>query len=313
MTALRGSAEELLAESRGRSALQGWRERGSLLLSQRSALVGIAMLSVLVLAAVFADVIAPYDPRDQLNGRGEPGRRAEPCIHILGCPADRPETWLGTDGNSRDVFSRTVHGARISLWVGFATVGFAIAIGGLIGAIAGYAGGFVDNFLMRIMDVALAFPALLLAIAIVTVLGQGLLNAQFAVGTVAIPVYARVMRASVLSIKEQDFVTAARALGDSSVGILTRRILPNSLTPLIVVGTLGIAGAVLEVAALSFLGLGADPNEAEWGSMIGREFNGLFTRPLIVLAPGLALTITVLSFNLIGDGLRDALDPRLNR
>lgn len=290
-----------------------WRETLRNLLVQRSARVGLVILGFLVATAILADFIAPYDPRDQLNGPGEPGRRAQPCIHLLGCPADQPLTWLGTDGNSRDVFSRTVHGARISLWVGFVTVGFAIVIGGAIGAVAGFAGGGPDNLLMRIMDVILAFPTLLLAIAVVTVLGAGLINAQLAVALVAIPIYARVMRAAVLSMKEQDFVTASRALGESSTGTLVRRILPNSLTPLIVAGTLGIASAVLEVAALSFLGLGAPPTEPEWGTMIGREFNGIFTRPLIVLAPGFALTLTVLAFNLVGDGLRDALDPRLNR
>jgi len=213
----------------------------------------------------------------------------------------------------RDVFSRVVHGTRVSLRIGFLTVGFAIVIGGLIGALAGYAGGKLDNLLMRIMDVLLAFPALLLAIAIVTVLGSGLLNAQLAIGIVAIPVYARIMRASVLSIRERDFVTASRALGESSFGLLGRRIIPNALTPLIVQGTLGIAAAVLDVAALSFLGLGAQPPQAEWGSMIGLARNTMFAAPHLVLFPGLALALTVLAFNLLGDGLRDALDPRLNR
>jgi peptide/nickel transport system permease protein len=157
------------------------------------------------------------------------------------------------------------------------------------------------------------FPALVLAIAIVTVLGPGLLNAQIAIVVVAIPVYARVMRASVLSVRERDFVTASRALGESGRGILMRRIIPNSLTPIIVAGTLGIAGAILEVAALSFLGLGAQPPLAEWGSMIALDRNQLFNAPWLILAPGIALTISVLGFNLFGDGLRDALDPRLNR
>jgi peptide/nickel transport system permease protein len=163
------------------------------------------------------------------------------------------------------------------------------------------------------MDVLLAFPSLLLAIAIVTVLGPGLINAQLAIGIVAIPVYSRVMRASVLSIRGQDFIAASRALGESSGGILRRRIIPNALTPLIVQGTLGIAGAIIDVAALSFLGLGASPPLAEWGSMIGDERNAVFSSPHLVLVPGIAIIITCLSFNLLGDGLRDALDPRLNR
>ena len=285
------------------------------LLGQRSAVVGLLILSVFIFCAVFADVIAPYPAEGsaaQLTGPGEPGRRAESCIHILGCPADKPETIFGTDGNSRDVFSRVVFGARRSLIIGFATVGLAIIVGTTLGAIAGFAGGVLDNLLMRMMDVLLAFPSLLLAIVIVTMIGQSLTNAMMAIAIVAIPVYARVMRASVLSVKEQDFVTAARALGESPSGILIRRILPNALTPLIVIGTLGIASAVLDVAALSFLGL-TEIGLAEWGAMIGSEFNGIFSRPLIVLAPGFALTLTVLGFNLLGDGLRDALDPRLSR
>ncbi len=163
------------------------------------------------------------------------------------------------------------------------------------------------------MDVLLSFPALLLAIAIVTVLGPGLINSQLAIAIVAIPIYARIMRSSVLSVREQDYVTASRALGESGAGILLRRIVPNALTPLIVAGTLGVAGAVLDVAALSFLGLGAQPPQAEWGSMIGLERNSVFTSPHLIIFPGIAITLTVLAFNLLGDGMRDALDPRLNR
>ena len=220
---------------------------------------------------------------------------------------------MGTDSNIRDEFSRVLHGARVSLFVGFATVGFAIVVGGLIGLVAGYAGGWLGNVLMRSMDVLLVFPSLLLAIAIVTALGHSLINAQLAVGVVAIPIYARIMRGSVLSVKENDFVTASRALGEGVIGLLFRRILPNSMTPLIVAGTLGIGTAVLDVAALSFLGLGAQPPLAEWGSMIGLEYGRLFTAPHLIFFPGIALTLTVFGFNLLGDGLRDALDPRLNR
>jgi ABC-type dipeptide/oligopeptide/nickel transport system permease subunit len=299
-----------------------WRETLRVVLSQRSAQVGLVLLVFLVLTAVFADVIAPYDPLDNLNGPGEPGRRADPCIHAFyelpilgawGCPADQPETYLGTDGNSRDIFSRVVFGARMSLPIVPVVVGIAILIGAFIGSIAGFAGGLSDNILMRLMDIVLAFPALILAIAVVTLLGSGLINAVAAVVVVTIPLYARLTRSAVLQTREQDFVTASRALGESSAGILRRRILPNSITPLIVAGSLGIATAVLEVAALSFLGLGIPEPFAEWGAMIGRDFNSIFTRPLLVLAPAFMLTLTVLAFNLIGDGLRDAFDPRLNR
>jgi ABC-type dipeptide/oligopeptide/nickel transport system permease subunit len=276
--------------------------------------VGLVLLGLLVLTAVFADQLSAFKPDDVLIGI-EPGavRRAAPCIHALGCPITQPEHLLGLDGNVRDEFSRVVHGARVSLQVGFLTIGFAIIIGMMLGSIAGYAGGIADNVIMRIMDVLLAFPALILAIAIVTVLGAGLFNAQLAIGIVAIPIYARVMRASVLSIREQDYVTASRALGESSRGVLFRRIVPNALTPLIVQGTLGIGGAILDVAALSFLGVGAALPLSEWGSMIGLERGSIFTAPHLILFPGIAIALTVLGFNLLGDGLRDALDPRLNR
>jgi peptide/nickel transport system permease protein len=186
-------------------------------------------------------------------------------------------------------------------------------IGALFGLVAGASGGWVDTVIMRVMDILLVFPALLLAIAIVSALGPGLINAQLAIGIVAIPIYARIMRASVLGVRESDFVTASRALGETSRGIVLRRILPNSLTPIIVAGTLGIAGAVLDVAALSFLGLGAQPPTAEWGSMVGQDRSYVFTAPHLVFFPGIFLALTVFGFNLLGDGLRDALDPRLNR
>jgi peptide/nickel transport system permease protein len=220
---------------------------------------------------------------------------------------------MGIDGNVRDEFSRVLYGAQVSLVIGFATVGFAIVLGTLLGAIAGYLGGWGDNAIMRVMDVVLAFPSLVLAIAIVTVLGPGLINALLAIGIVEIPAFARVARASVLSTKEQDFVTAARAIGSPGERILFRSILPHTLTPLIVQGTLGIATAILDAAALSFLGLGAQPPQAEWGSMLGAERNQVFTAPHLVFFPGLAIMVTVLAFNLLGDGLRDALDPRTRK
>jgi peptide/nickel transport system permease protein len=186
-------------------------------------------------------------------------------------------------------------------------------VGATIGAISGYASGMTDNILMRLMDVLLAFPSLILAIAIVTVLGPGLTNTLAAIAIVSIPIYARIMRSSVLAIREQDYILADRALGVPNNRILFAHILPNALTPLVVTGTLGIATAILDAAALSFLGLGAQPPTAEWGSMIGQERNQVFTAPHLILFPGLALMLTVLAFNLLGDGLRDALDPRLNR
>jgi ABC-type dipeptide/oligopeptide/nickel transport system permease subunit len=291
-----------------------WRDALRHMLHKQSAVVGMVILGTLLLIAIFAPLIATHDPTQVLLGT-EAGvkKRMPPCIHILGCPANEPQHILGTDGNVRDFFSRIVYGSRVSLFIGLSTVSLAIVIGTVLGAVAGYAGGWADNVIMRFMDVLLAFPALLLAIAIVTVLGPGLINVLLAISIVSIPSYARVVRASVLSIKEQDFVTADRALGVSPVRILFHRILPNALTPLIVRGTLGIATAILDAAALSFLGLGAQPPMAEWGSMLGAERNQVFTAPHLVFFPGIAITLTVLGFNLLGDGMRDALDPRLNR
>lgn len=284
------------------------------ILRQRTAVVGLTILTFLVIVAIFAPIIAPYEPNVSMLDLDSPGTRGDsPCIHVLGCPADQPQHLMGLDSNIRDEFSRVVYGSRVSLQIGFLTVSFAIVVGTIIGAIAGYSGGRTDNILMRLMDVILSFPSLILAIAIVTVLGTGLVNAMLAIGIVSIPVYARVMRASVLSVRETDFVTASRALGESSSGILSRRILPNALTPLIVQGTLGIGGAILEVAALSFVGLGAQPPTAEWGFMIASDRNLFFSAPHLIFFPGVAITMSVLAFNLIGDGLRDALDPRLNR
>jgi peptide/nickel transport system permease protein len=280
------------------------------LFRHHSAQLGMFLLGVLIIFAVFAPQIAPYDPLVPLKGVK---RRDTPCIHLLGCPKDKPQHLMGIDGNSRDLFSRIVYGARLSLIIGIATITFAIILGGFLGAIAGYVTGPSDDIIMRIMDVLLAFPGLLLAIAIVAVLGPGLMNSLLAIAIIEIPIYARVVRASVLSVKELTFVEASRALGASHMHLLFNRILPNATTPLIVQGTLGIATAILSAAALSFLGLGAEFPTPEWGLMIGEERNSVFNAPHLVFFPGLAIMITVLAFNLIGDGLRDALDPRLSQ
>ena len=219
---------------------------------------------------------------------------------------------MGVDGNVRDQFSRVIYGTRLSLMVGLLTVTLAVGIGVVAGSVAGFVGGWVDNLIMRIMDVMLAFPPLILAIAVVTVLGPGLVNALLAISIVFIPAYARVARSGVLAVREEDFVTADRALGVNPARILFRRILPNALAPLIVQATLGIGTAILDAAALSFLGLGAQPPTPEWGAMLGAERNQIFTAPHLVFYPGIAIMITVLAFNLLGDGLRDALDPRLD-
>ncbi len=269
------------------------------------------LLGLLLLTAIFAPIIAPYDPIEVLIGKEPVKKREPPCIHLLGCPEDKPQHIMGIDGNVRDEFSRVVYGARISLFVGLATISFAIIAGTLLGSIAGYTGGWTSNVIMRTLDVVLAFPFLLLAIAIVAVLGPGLINAMLAIAIVNTPIYARVIRSSVLSVKEEEYVTAARSVGVGNSRILSLHILPNSIPPLIVAATLGIGTAILETAALSFLGMGAQPPTPEWGAMLAGERNQVFSAPHLVFFPGLAIMITVLGFNLLGDGLRDALDPRL--
>jgi peptide/nickel transport system permease protein len=290
-----------------------WRQALGAFLRQRAAIIGVCLLAFLILIALFAPLIAPYDPVQVLIGVEDVQKRQPPCIHLLGCAIDQPQHIMGTDGNVRDEFSRIIYGARVSLYIGFVTVGFAILIGILLGAIAGYAGGRLDNVIMRTLDVLLAFPSLLLAIAIVSVLGPGLINSMLAIAIVSIPAYARVMRASVLAAKEEEYIQAARVTGVSPFWILFRHIMPNAISPLIVQGTLGIGTAILDTAALSFLGLGAQPPTPEWGSMLSAERNQVFTAPFLVFFPGLAIMLNVLSFNLIGDGLRDALDPRLRK
>lgn len=288
-----------------------WRLTLRRVFRQRSAVVGLAILLVVVFSALFAPVVAPYDPYKDFIGVEGVKRRDGPCIHLLGCPESQPQFILGIDGNARDVFSRILYGARVTLRIGVTVISVAVLGGTTLGAIAGYAGGAIDNIIMRSMDVILAFPFFLLAIALVFVLGPSLTNAMLAIAIVSMPSYARVIRSTVLSVRETDYVEASRALGASSLHILFKRILPNAISPLIVLATLGIATAVLDTAALSFLGLGAQPPLPEWGTMLGSERNQIFSAPHLVFVPGIAISITVLAFNLLGDGLRDALDPRL--
>lgn len=274
-----------------------WQDALRRLLRNKLAIAGMVILVVFLLSALLAPWLAPYDPLKQ-----ELVRRREP---------PSTEHLLGMDEVGRDLLSRVIFGARTSLQVGVGSVSFAIMIGALLGALSGYLGGWVENVVMRIMDILLAFPSLLLAIAIVSILGPGLMNMLYAIAVVSIPVYGRIVRASVLSVKEQDYILAARAIGVPPGRMLFRNVLPNCLTPLIVQATLGIATAILDAAGLSFLGLGAQPPIPEWGAMLGSGRGSVFTAPHIVFFPGIAIMLLVLGFNLLGDGLRDALDPRL--
>ena len=289
-----------------------WKRIYKRLMSRRSGKIGLFLIGFVFFIAVAAPVIAPYDPQQVLIGKEKVKKREAPCIHMLGCDISKPAHLMGIDGNFRDQYSRIIYGSRISLSIGFSTVSFAVIGGVLLGALAAFFGGWIDNIIMRIMDVILGFPSLLLAIAIVAVLGPGIRNALLAIAIVTLPAYARLTRASVLSVKELDFVKASITLGASPTRLLLSRILPNSLTPVVVLATLGIATAILDAAGLSFLGLGAQPPTPEWGTMLGSERNQVFSAPHLVFFPGIAIMITVLGFNLFGDGLRDALDPRLN-
>ncbi len=263
-----------------------------------NARTGFALIVFFAIIAVFASRIAPEGIDDEnLQGRLKPPSSA----HLF-----------GTDELGRDVFSRVIYGARISMTVGFVAVAGALATGALLGITAGYAGGWVDGLIMRLMDIMLAFPSVILAIGIVAMRGPGLNNTILAVSIVNIPIYARVARASTLSIKEHEYVTAARALGARSWRILLRAILPNGAAPLIVQATLGVAAAILDAAALGFLGLGAQPPTPEWGVMLSDSYKYLLTAFWAALAPGVAIALVVLSFNLAGDGLHDALDPRFS-
>ncbi len=252
---------------------------------------------VFVLIGIVVPVAYPYNPRTDSD-----------LVNRLKSPS--AENVLGTDDQGRDVLRRVLHGANISLRVGVLSVALALTLGSLIGLVAGFVGGLTENVAMRAMDIMLSFPATLLAIGIVATRGPGLDNTLLAISVVNIPIYARLARATTLSIKEQDYITAARSVGVNADRIISRHILPNSLSPIIVQGTLSIATAILEAAALGFLGLGAQPPTPEWGAMLSDGYKFLTIGAWwVLLFPGLAIMLTVLGFNLLGDGLRDALDP----
>lgn len=274
-----------------------FKEMFGLLVQNKAALVGMIIILVLVIIAVLGKYIEPYDPN---IGTLSESLQAPSSAHIL-----------GTDEQGRDILSRIIDGTSISLRVGVISVSFALTIGIILGSIAGYYGKKVDMLIMRFMDMILAFPSLLLAISFMTVLGRGIDKAIIAISIVTIPEYARIVRSSILAIKESEYVQAARAIGNSDSAIIFKHVLPNVISPIVVRATLGISSAILDTAALGFLGLGVQPPAAEWGSMLGSGRTYFFNAPHIVLFPGIAITITVLAFNLFGDGIRDALDPKL--
>ncbi len=274
--------------------------------SNKAALTGLVIIALLVVCAITVAIcdalgiqILPYDP----NLADMDNAFVAPCA----------EHWFGTDQLGRDIFSRVIDGTKISLSVGVAAVSFSLILGTILGALGGFYGGKLDNIIMRFMDVILSVPSILLAIAFMAALGRGLDKAVLAIGIVSIPEYARIARSCVMAVKANDYIQAAIVSGDSNLRIIFRHILPNITSPIVVRATLGISIAVLDTAALGFLGLGVQPPYAEWGDMLARSRGFIFSAPYTLLFPGLAITITVLAFNLFGDGLRDALDPRSRR
>jgi peptide/nickel transport system permease protein len=280
-----------------RQAASPWLAARRRFVRSRTGLAGAIVLVVVVLAAIFAGQVSPYNPTRQ-------DFRVER-------QAPNPEHLMGTDEFGRDVLSRVIWGARASLQAGAVAASIALGVGLLLGMLAAYYGGRLDNLLMRLMDVILAFPYILLAIAVVAILGPGLQNAMIAIGIVYVPHYARVVRGSVLSIRARDYVDAARALGASDNRVMWQHVLPNALAPLIVQTTLNVGTAIIDTAGLSFLGLGTQPPTPDWGNMLSAGRNYVIDSPWIATFPGLAILVTVLAFNLMGDALRDAFDPRL--
>ena len=273
-----------------------WRDVIAGIVSNKASLVSgifILILAVIAIVTAVAPGILPYDPYQQDLGQS-----------LLPPSA---EHWFGTDLQGRDIFCRVMVGTQISLSVGLIAVAFSLTIGVILGSIAGYKGGWIDTVIMRVMDMMLAIPSILLAIAIMAALGPGIEKAVVAIGLVSIPEYARIVRSEILAIKENDYVAAARVIGDSNFKIVFRHVLPNALPSIIVRATLGISSAILDCAALGFLGLGVQPPAAEWGDMLGRGRNELFRAPWLMIFPGLAITLAV---NLLGDGIRDGLDPK---
>ncbi len=289
------TAEELLKTKKRSQSADVWRR----LRRSKTAVLGIILIATFLGLALFAPVIADYQG-EALKMNVKERLQSPSTAHIF-----------GTDEFGRDIFARVVYGTRISLFVGVISVSIALSIGGVLGSIAGYYGGRIDNIIMRVLDVILAVPTILLAITIVASLGASMTNLMIAVGISNIPGFARIVRASVLSVKDQEFIEAAKAIGAKDHTIILKHVIPNSMAPIIVYATLKVATAIMATASLSFIGLGVQPPTPEWGSMLAGGRTYIRDQMYIVMYPGLAIVLTVLSLNLIGDGLRDALDPKL--
>lgn len=271
----------------------------------KGGLLGLGFLGLVMFCVIFADLIAPFDPSLQ--------NREALLLPPIWTEAGHWPYILGTDAVGRDMLSRLIYGARYSMFIGFVVVSLAVVVGTLLGLIAGYYQSWVDTIIMRLMDVILAFPSLLLALGLVAVLGPGLVNAMYAIALVMLPHFVRLTRANVLSEKNRDYVVASRIVGASNWRLMFNSILPNCMAPLIVQATLSFSNAILDAAALGFLGMGAQPPIPEWGAMLAEAREFISRAWWVVTFPGLAILLTVLSINLVGDALRDALDPRMRR
>lgn len=277
-----------------------WRDAFRRMRRSPSALIGASLVGLFLLMAIFAPFLAPYDPVG--------GVLSDSFI-----PPSQ-EHWFGTNIQGQDILSRIIYGARLTLGIAVLSVAIGVVVGGFFGAIAGYFRGPVDAVIMRGVDIMLAIPGLLFAIAVVTWLGQGVAQVAIAIAVVNVPIFARLLRSSLLGLREADYVIAARSVGVRGPALLTRHMMPNAIGPLIVQGTLALATAVVDAAALGFLGLGPpDPSTPEWGTMLADSYRYLNQAPWLAFFPGIAIVLSVLGFNLLGDGMREALDPRLRR
>ncbi|MEE6449789.1 nickel transporter permease [Gottfriedia acidiceleris] len=290
---------EIKLEKKESQKLKRWKVFYKKFKKNKLALVGGYIVLFYILVAIFAPLISPKDPF------------AIDLMHKLQPPS--LEHWMGTDDKGRDILSRIIYGSRLSISVGFVSVLFGAIFGITLGLIAGYYGKWMDTIIMRVVDVLLAFPGILLALAIISALGPSLINVMVAVGIFSVPMFARIVRGSTLSVRKLEYIDAIRALGATDTTIIFKHILPNILSPIIVQATLKLATAILSAAGLSYLGLGAQPPSPEWGAMLSSGRDYLFSAPHIALFPGIAISTLVLGFNIFGDGLRDALDPRMKK